>query len=62
MLGIDKLNDWSTKRGEQATGIELAGELESHVGGQKVLYDYSLPIMRKRAVCPITYTMCCRIT
>ena len=53
MLGIDKLNDWSTKLGlNTATGIELPGELESHVGGQSVLYDYTLPIDEQKSSLP----------
>ncbi len=53
MLGIDKLNDWSTKLGlNTATGIELPGELESHVGGQKVLYDNTLPVNEQKSSLP----------
>ncbi|MEL7602163.1 MAG: penicillin-binding transpeptidase domain-containing protein [Bacillota bacterium] len=53
MLGIDKLNDWSTRLGlNTATGIELPGELQSHVGGQKVLYDNTLPINEQKSSLP----------
>ena len=42
-LGIDKLNEWAGKFGlTSKTGIELTGETEGIVGGQKVLFDNSL--------------------
>lgn len=42
-LGIDKLNEWAGKFGlTSRTGIELTGETEGIVGGQKVLFDNTL--------------------
>ncbi len=53
MLGIERLNDWSTKLGlGTSTGIELPGELTSHVGGQSVLYDNKLPVSQQKSSLP----------
>ena len=52
-LGIDKLNEWSTKLGlSTSTGIELPGELTSHVGGQSVLYDNTAPVGQQKSSLP----------
>ena len=52
-LGIDKLNEWSTKLGlSTSTGIELPGELVSHVGGQSVLYDNTAPVGQQKSSLP----------
>ncbi|HWR23008.1 MAG TPA: penicillin-binding transpeptidase domain-containing protein [Feifaniaceae bacterium] len=52
-LGIERLNDWSTKLGlSTPTGIELPGELTSHVGGQGVLYDNKIPISQQKSSLP----------
>lgn len=52
-LGIERLNDWATQLGlSDLTGIELPGELESHVGGQKVLYDNEASLSRQKSSLP----------
>jgi len=52
-LGIDKLNAWATELGlSAATGIELPGELVSHVGGQEVLYDSAKPVAQQESSLP----------
>ena len=52
-LGIEKLDEWSTKLGlSTATGIELPGELTSHVGGQSVLYDNKLSVGQQKSSLP----------
>ncbi len=52
-LGIERLNDWSTRLGlGTSTGIELPGELSSHVGGQSVLYDNKVPIGQQKSSLP----------
>lgn len=52
-IGINKLNDWSTRLGmNDLTGIELPGELKSHVGGQSVLYDNTVPLGSQKSSLP----------
>lgn len=52
-LGIERLNDWSTRLGlSTPTGIELPGELTSHIGGQSVLYDNTVPISQQKSSLP----------
>ncbi len=52
-LGIERLDDWSTRLGlGTSTGIELPGELASHVGGQSVLYDNKVPISQQKSSLP----------
>lgn len=42
-VGIDKLNEWAGRLGlTSRTGIELTGEAEGIVGGQKILFDNTL--------------------
>lgn len=60
-LGIQLLNDWSGKLGlTSSTGIELSGESVGMVGGQKVLYDNTLPVEQQKTSLPIlVYTQIC---
>ncbi|MDD3919552.1 MAG: penicillin-binding transpeptidase domain-containing protein [Eubacteriales bacterium] len=52
-LGIQRLDDWATKLGlSDLTGIELPGELESHVGGQKVLYNNEVSLSQQKSSLP----------
>ena len=42
-VGIDKLNEWAGRMGlTSRTGIELTGEAEGIVGGQKILFDNTM--------------------
>ena len=52
-VGIQKLNEWATHLGlNDQTGIELPGELSSHVGGQKVLYDNTADLKEQKSSLP----------
>lgn len=52
-IGIETLNGWATKLGlGSATGVELPGELASHVGGQSVLYDNTVSLGEQKSSLP----------
>ena len=52
-IGINRLNGWATRLGlNDATGIELPGELVSHAGGQQVLYDNTVELNQQKGSLP----------
>lgn len=53
LLGMDKLDEWGRNLGlSTATGIELPAEVTSHIGGQDVLYDNTLPLNQQKSSLP----------
>ncbi|MHB1315013.1 MAG: penicillin-binding transpeptidase domain-containing protein [Christensenellales bacterium] len=52
-LTIDRLANWGGKLGlSTKTNIELPGEVVGQIGGQKVLYDYTLPVADQKTALP----------
>ncbi|MDL2234526.1 hypothetical protein LJC07_00025 [Christensenellaceae bacterium OttesenSCG-928-L17] len=60
-IGITRLNYWATQLGlNDLTGIELPGELVSHIGGQQVLYDNTVDLRSQKSSLPgYVYSVIC---